>query len=67
MPCYSTSTILVLVFGVVRVQFTLFTMRHSCMTRVTEDYKSLIWLRKYHSLNEGPKYYGLNEELRIYI
>jgi len=49
------------------VQFTLFTMRHSCMTRVTEDYKSLLWLRKYHSLNEGLKYYGLNEELRIYI
>ena len=28
----------------VRVQFTLFTMRHSCMTRVTEDYKSQLWL-----------------------
>jgi hypothetical protein len=37
------------------------------MTRVTEDYKSLLWLRKYYSLNEGLKYYGLNEELRIYI
>jgi hypothetical protein len=49
------------------VQFTLFTMRHSCMTRVTVDYKSQIWLRNYYSLNEGLKYYGLNEELRIYI